>query len=348
MKTPFSYAPWTALLALLAGCNVHFDSPAECPGGCASGYVCNSESHTCVPGVCGIATCKANEKCGLGLQCYVPCNGVCGAAAYCDDSIPPGKCAPWFGPTQWGATGDGQVQKITRLELTPKQDACDLNGDGVGDNAYVGLAGLVSTSEQDAVASGYIDWLLESKPWRTDGQPMILRVLQGAPADPTHFDGTLAGGQFNVVPSSFDLAHCSASACPAVVEATDATVTNGTLHAFTGSLKVPVFVAFLRLNLKISAVAISGDVAGTAAWQTTKNGRICGYVLPADLKAALAATPDLLLAQFGGRDAVEKDLSGMTKLDVDTDGDGVKDASSIALTFETGSAKIVGLSADPP
>ncbi len=299
--------------------------------------------------------CTTGQKCGTDDKCYTPCGGPCKAAEFCDETTAPGTCKGYTPPSSWGIKGDNKVQHVIKLAISDKTKSCDLvdasgalgKTDGVGDNALAGASSLIGSNLQDAVTKGSVVLLFEPKGYATDGTKFTFNVLIGDldPKDTTH-KPTDAGGSFTVKPESYDLTKCDATGCPSLVSFNSATIKAGALDAKADKFFLNLNISSISLALTISAVDFSGTVADANSWVSTTGGRLCGYITETDLNSAIDALPDALLQQFGGKDAVKKLLPTLIKSDVDSNGDGVKDAKSLSLDIDTLGGVVTGLT--PP
>ena len=316
------------------------DIKVPCGGACKTGETCNKTTDKCEALPCGGA-CKTGEKCGTDNKCYIPCGGPCKADEYCDEATAPGTCkATAAMPTKWGVGDDGQIQKVITLAITDKTKACDMNGDGTPDNALAGAASLIGSSLSDAVKKGSVVLMFEPKTYKTDGTDFTFNVLIGdvdAADAATVADPNAAGGKFTVKKETYDPATGKS-----LVTFNKANIKAGKLTAKADKFFLNLNISSIALALTIQAVDFSGDTTDGTSWKTTTGGRLCGYITETDLNNAIDALPADLLAQFGGKDAVKKLLPTLIKSDVDSDGDGIKDAKSLALDIDTLSGSITG------
>ncbi len=326
--------------------------PGTCGGPCASGQQCDAASNQCQTLSCG-GSCLSGQKCNaMTNKCYTPCGGACGTSQYCDDATPPGTCKSLTVPDSWGIGGNGEVQKVVKLVISDKAKACDLVnaqgvlglGDGVGDNALAGASSLIGSNLQDAVKKGTMVILLEPLGYKTDGTKFSFNVLSGAvdPTDAAH-DPTTAGGLYTVRPESYDLTKCTPSYCPALTSYANATVKSGQLSASTSMGFATMSLSGIALPIKFNGLSYTGSVTGPNSWINTTGGRLCGYITETDLNAMIDAIPPDVLVQFGGKDAVKKLMPTLIKSDVDSNGDGIKDAKSFALDADTLGGFVTGL-----
>ncbi len=306
------------------------------------------------PAPCG-GKCTATEKCDAKTdKCYTPCEGKCTAKQYCDETAgAPGTCKDTAAlPEKFGIGGDGQVQKVIKLAITDKTKSCDLvdakgvlgAGDGTGDNALAGAASLIGSSLSDAVTKGSVVLLFEPKTYDTTGLDFTFNVLIGdidAADAATVANPNAVGGKFTVKKESYDPATGKS-----LVTFNKANIKAGKLTAKADKFFLNLNISSIALALTISAVDFSGDTTDGTSWKTTTGGRLCGYITEADLNTAIDTLPADMLAQFGGKDAVKKLLPTLIKSDVDSDGDGIKDAKSLALDIDTLGGIITGFT--PP
>ncbi len=312
-----------------------------CLGACVGADTCDTATNTCVHHPCR-DECTTGQRCGADNNCFYPCGKLCSTKEWCDESATPGVCRADSAPSAWGVIGDGKVQRVISLKLSDKTKSCDLDGDGALDNAFAGASSLIGSSFQDQVKKGQIFWLFENKVWLSDGLPFTINLLNGhLAAAVQHPDW--ADQEVTVDATSYDQPKCTPSDCPPVTQFIDATLSKGQLSGTATVLYLPVQISSLRLLLKVTGARLAGTVTNAKSWASTSNGRICGYVTESDLAGAIDALDPDLANQFGGKAALQSLIPTLLKSDIDSDGDGVRDAKSISLDFETFGAKVIGV-----
>ena len=295
-----------------------------------------------VPSPCG-GPCKAPEKCNSSTKkCEVfpidGCQPACQAGKYCELKATPVTCKTMgcAYPKTWGPA----MQKVSKLYL-PYKDAtgavvgCDLDEDGKPNNMFAAaLASFLKQANDQlakAVNEGSLVLVLESGDFQADGSAFGINILIGD-LDKSNKScdavSPTAQCKYTIRPASYD-ATVSAATCPSVNHFPNMTVKDG--KASRGGGNNETFVLSLpiqgfTLPLKIHQARLQGEFAGAKTWDSTKKGLICGTVAKADLDGA----------GFVG---------SLLKLDIDGDGDGIKESSSVAIEFESVGAAIIGLSA---
>ena len=307
------------------------------------------------------SACADNQDCvddgAGGKKCEdkkPPCGGPCGTGEICDtvtDKCVKPTCSL---PEATALTGNTNINKISKLALLDEKNGCDLDDDAVPNNVLgkiVGLYAQVNDTIGGAVKDGSIVILLAPDKFASDGTEFTCDLLLGD-IDPStkDCDATKDGAcKYTVGKSSYDQLSASTGTCPALVTFDPVSVKDGKLKAGGDKqnfdLNLPV--VGINLKLRISRAQLSGDQSDATAWKSTTNGMLCGVLAEDDLNAAIDAVPDELLAETGFDKATIKGLiSSLLKPDIDTDGDGTKDAISVGLSLETIHAEVTGYTAD--
>ncbi len=304
--------------------------------------------------------CADNQDCvddgAGGKKCEdkkPPCGGPCGTGEICDtvtDKCIKPTCSL---PEATVFTGNTNINKISKLALLDEKSGCDLDDDAVPNNVLgkiVGLYAQVNDTIGGAVKDGSIVILLAPDKFATDGTEFTCDLLLGD-VDPStaDCDATAPGAcKYTVAESSYNQLSSSNGTCPALVTFDPVSVKDGKLTAGGDKqnfdLNLPV--VGINLKLRISRAQLKGDQSDDKSWKNTTNGMLCGVLAEDDLNAAIDAVPDELLAETGFDTATIKGLiSSLLKPDIDTDGDGEKDAISVALSLETINAEVTGYTA---
>lgn len=277
------------------------------------------------------------------------CDPACKDGEFCDLMAKPPVCKAQTCklPSEWGP----EIQKASKLAIPAGTVGCDLDGDGKPNNAVgAGLAALLKTAN-DALAKGVKDGsitiLMETKKTATDGTDFAVNMLLGD-LDPSNkdCDGTTASCKYTVSPNSYDVSK-NAEICPAFIAFPNAKIKEGKM---TAGGKEQVFTLNLPLqgiilSLSISQATVEATVTTDPTWSASKDGLICGVITKDALGKAIDAIPEESIASLGlgNKDQVKALIGGFLKTDMDVDGDGTKDAYSVAIQWESVKGAITGM-----
>ena len=243
----------------------------------------------------------------------------------------------------WGVDGNGKgVQKVTTLSILPATSGCDLTGDGVVDNTFSALAGLMNGNIGMAIMQGTLVILFNPSAWDANGSPFQFSILGGAPdTSAAACDYTGAGCSYTVSAANFTANPCG-GACSAK-STVKALNQGGQMIGNAKLVTIPIqFGALLALHLE--ALTFTGTVTDSNAWTTTTSGQMCGFITTSNLLSAIDQVPDAIWAQTSMTKAqIEQLLPVLMPADIDSDGDGVNDAISLALGIETKLGVITGI-----
>ncbi len=316
------------------------------------GGLCTA-SQTCVNGVCVDGE-PCGGKCAEGSECKgdvcvpIPCGGKCPNGQFCDKAADggKGKCiAPTCKlPDTWGPG----LQKISKFVLKPEGKGCDLDGDGKEDNA-VGLQLIldgVNNWLSDELVSGERVTFMQPSAWKNDGTPFDIVMLTGFidPLDKA-CDKKKATCKYKVHTFNYDIFFKGTAACPPKAFWTNAKNTAGALAAGDDKTKLTVGYTFdgEYFEATVHQAHIKGTVTDDKAWTSTKSGTLCGVMTQKELDKLIDAVPDSQIPAGLSKDQIKSLLPSFLKTDIDTDGDGTKDAYSAAFDFETIPATVTGL-----
>ena len=298
------------------------------------------------------AKCKDNQVC-TDKKCVdkkVPCDGKCKAGEICD--LAKNKCVTPSCklPDAKTFTDNKNLNKILTLKILSDKDGCDLNDDGVSDNALgkiIGIYAQANDSIGKAVKDGSLVLLMSPDAWKTDKTKFTMDMLIGD-VDPSTKDCDAtdpAKCKYTVSESSYNVLFDGKGTCPAKVNF-DPTVVDGDKMTAGGNKQVfelNLPVAGVNLVLKISKAQFLGTVADKSNWKSTKDAMLCGVLSKKDLDAAIDAVPDEVLKGVGFDKATIKSLvAGVLKPDIDLSGDGESDAISVALGMTTAPVTVTG------
>jgi hypothetical protein len=277
------------------------------------------------------------------------CDPACKDGEYCDLMATPPVCKAQTCklPGEWGP----EIQKASKLAVAAGTVGCDLDGDGKPNNAVgAGLAALLKTANDalsKGVKDGSITILMETKKTATDGTDFAVNMLLGdLDASNADCDGTTASCKYTVNPASYDVTK-NAETCPAFIAFPNAKIKEGKMTAggkeqvFTLNLPLQGIV----LSLSISQATVEATVTTDPTWSASKDGLICGVITKDALGKAIDAIPEESIASLGlgNKDQVKALIGGFLKTDMDIDGDGTKDAYSVAIQWESVKGAITGL-----
>ncbi|MBM4342223.1 MAG: hypothetical protein FJ100_02465 [Deltaproteobacteria bacterium] len=303
---------------------------------------------------CG-GPCKADETCDTATdKCVakpkVGCDPACKAGEYCDLAEKKCKTQTCKFPEKWGPT----VQKVSMLKLPAGSVGCDLDGDGKPNNALsAALAAFLTQANgplEKSVKDGTIVIAMESSNYKNDGTEFGLNMLIGDVEESNKtcdLVSATANCKYTVKPDSYD-PKATTPACPPVISFPNMKNKDGQLSGggpkqiFQFTLPITTFA----LTLKITQAQLQGEVAGTATWDNTKKGLICGALAKKDIEEAIDAVPDEQFASLGGKGVIKGMIGSMLKTDIDADGDGFKESASVAIQWESVKGQVTGLT--PP
>lgn len=303
---------------------------------------------------CG-GPCKADETCDAATnKCVakpkVGCDPACKAGEFCDLADKKCKAMTCKFPEKWGP----DVQKISALSLAPAAEGCDLDGDGKVNNALTKALATFQKQANDGLDKGVKDGSLviamETAGFKSDGTEFTTNILVGdvdASNKTCDVVNDTANCKYTASINSYDF-KAATPACPPVVSFPNFKVDKGAMTA-GGPKQVFAFslpITDIILTLKISQAKLQGEVAGTTKWEGTKKGLICGAVVKKDIEAAIDAVPDEQLAKLMDKATLKGLLATLLVPDIDVDGDGTKEAVSVAIKFETVGGQITGMT--PP
>ncbi len=328
---------------------------------CAVAKDCNDNdpctSDACKNGKCQHVAVAPGSPCATGKSCTAlgacACSNPKKTGPTCGECLDPAATGPecvvaggCWPPQDWS----GAVQAVSKLVVAPKFQGCDLNQDGKVDNAISsGLSALlssVSDSLNKGVTSGSAAWLLHIP---SMSSAFSLEVMPGKLAGSGGCDPQSTSGQckYLVDAKAFDISKSTAT-CPPLIVYPNAKISGSTLTAGGPSQVVPISLNMqgVALSVTLHQATVSAQVALVGGKLSSTAGMNCGIVLKKDLETAIDAMPAAALQQLGMDAAALKSLiSSMLLADIDSDGDGSKDAYSFAYLWEAVPAQIVGIAA---
>ena len=331
-----------------SGCINEFNSAA-----CNDYDLCTSNDH------CDMGECVGDEKtCNDGNQCTndfcdpaVGCQNVFNEAA-CDDGnectegdhCDGGECVSGtLVCLSCNYAFDDAVNRVHVMQISTTATAgtaLDLDNNGVYDNSMAGIGGLANGPLQDALNEGTIHLMLEHHGLQTNGSIYTVAGFLGDPApgfESCNFAADYCG--YTVTPSAMDL-----EACSSLITFDNASIYNGVLVAGGMNYLFPFAIPLSEttmLNITLYAAAIRANVTIQGGVVTHMEGIIGGAVPKSSFVAALDAVPDEDLPL--PKSMILQMIDGLISNDIDTDGNGIADAASIAIKFEAIPCGILGI-----
>lgn len=293
--------------------------PVSCDPSCPDGAFCSTRDLCASAGpIACVQPCPAGQSCGP----FAP-------------GCRPNGCTP--GP--WPVP----VQKAVALRVALADEGCDLDGDGDVDNA-LGAVARVVPGMQDRLRET-VETAQSVVMLRQEGTD--LQVWFGALAaassrcNPASTDAFCA---YTVSPWSFDLSGERAT-CGGWWRMPNASSRDGLLAAGGGDA-TEAFVPFTStaLLVRLARARLLARAITDANGERYGDGVLCAALVPAQLRLALGALPESVLAGVGGLEKAQWLFDTLVHPDLDLDQDGRLDHVSVALLFETTQALAVGLS----
>jgi hypothetical protein len=335
----------------------HSDNTAVCDDGNA----CTS-SDTCKKGSCAGAGKSCDDKNPCTADQCDPKKGCVFAAvgsSACDDGNPctandvcnAGSCK---GTGQCACTPSfaKQVEKLTYIQIGDGGKAgqgldLDYNAKTCApadnctagiDNSLGSVASIANKPLQQAVDDGSINFLLELKDFKQG--PVSLALYTGK-LDPANAacDPQKASCLWQVDPKMIDPQKCLALVQMPGQLAGTLLKAGGPTTNFPFTLPIQG----LPLQVTIYGARIEATVALQGDQVTAFEGILAGAVPKASLMAAIDGLPDTGLPAGLDKASIKSLLEVLVESDIDTNGDGVKDAASIALKIKGVPAAITGL-----
>ncbi len=313
------------------------DGTAQCDAvpGAPADEACNGIDDDCDGAVDEGFDADGDGFAGCGIDCAGPCPAGVDCAALC----PVQDCADDDGdlnPLAADLCGDGIDQNcdgrdapcgrtssfMTRLEIVPDgvEAPCrDLDGDGVPDNAFAGLAALVHGLLAQSIAEGSLTLLpsVEGLPPGVEDGRFDLSLLRGR---------RQGLGRVQITPDSFD-----ANGVPLMLFP-NALLVAGALTAGPGDFQLGLPVPGGQPGeLRVADAVITGQLRFDDGGLSITDGTVSGVVSEADLMAGLVAIPPALAPL----------VLNLLVADIDQDGDGIADAYSTCLTWDAGPIQVV-------
>jgi hypothetical protein len=323
------------------GC-IHLVNTAACDdaNACTVGDVCSDgacsgdaigcgDDNPCTDDVCSPA-----DGCLHVPQDGTPCDDLieCTTADTCSAGVCVGdastcSCTPVFhdaGKATWIEMGtSGYVGEGLDLDEDPSTCAPEGDCDGGVDNALSILAGIANESIAEAVGAGEMNFLVELRETEPGGLLLAAYVAKLDPAN-ADCDYQTTTCQWQVNPDMLDDEHCT----PATV--LDASMDGDVLTGGGADSNLPFILPLgdSMLEVSLTNLRFVGQLTYEEGQVVAFAGIFAGAIPKSALEAAIESVPeeDLPLPK-----AAVIAFLGLLENDIDTDGDGVKDALSLGL-----------------
>ncbi|MFH1529545.1 MAG: hypothetical protein ABIK09_02300 [Pseudomonadota bacterium] len=289
------------------GC-VH--SPAETGAPCDDGLAC-STGDACLDGVCAADT----SECGCLVTFSDAVNKVIALQIGLD-----------------GHSGSG-------LDVDGNPGTCAPAGSCSGgiDNALSMLGGFANAALASSVTEGQVIFLFEHREFSATGGVYEVVFHIGEAAD-DQCDVQATTCPYLVAPDTFS------EDCSPLVSLDNAQINGATLTGggpgFSFPLVLPISDGVL-LELTLFATQVEALVSFEAGKPVALDGVLAGAISKAAMIEALDAVPADQLPL--DKDLIIQMIQGLIQSDIDTDGDGAKDAASVGLPFTAIAGTIIGL-----
>ena len=310
---------------------------ASNPKGCDDGNACTLDAcdkkNGCVASPTGEGKpCDDGNACTKSDACKA---GACKGTGAC-------ACTPTFSPTVAKVTSlqigkGGQPGQGLDLDVNPKTCAPKSSCTGGIDNALGAIAGLVNGQLVKPVTDGSILLLVEVMDYKQG--PVTLAIHQGKlDATNASCDIQKAGCLYTADSSLLDALTCKPKASLSGKVVGDALTAGGKGTVFPLSLPLQDGV---YLNLTLYDLQLTATISVSDKKIVTFSGILGGAVPKAQLMAAIDALPNEGLPL--PKDAIKSLLDSTVETDIDADGDGKKESSSIALLVQGVAGKLTGV-----
>ena len=331
-------------------------------GPCEDGNPCTLQD-TCFSGLCLGFTkdCSDGNSCTLdecgvtGVCLHPPLDGgACDDGKECtvDDACSFGVCAGndsacvcepnfslvvnKFNGIQMGP--NGEPGSGLDVDENPETCAPENSCSGGIDNALSALASFANDALAESILNGDVIMLLEHDGYNEDGIPFTTYFHIGESAEATcDINGNTC--PYWVEGSGYD------EACVPVVVLPGMKVDNGLLTGGGKGTQLPIVLPLSEtalLALTLYDVQISAEVT-TVNGSVTLQGVLGGAVKETDLVSAIEALPEGSFPGGLSSEVVISLLSSLVVADIDINGDGVNEASSIGLPFTAIDGTLVGV-----
>ena len=300
---------------------------------------------------------KFNEMpCDDGIDCSVTDTCTGGACIGIKTGLCP-LCEKFFSATvgklivfqigKNGTAGEG-IDVDGNPKTCSPADSC---ADGI-DNAASALAFFINKPLIAAVQNGSFSFVAEFQNYQGEGQEFTLNLYQVNMAASSKTTVPPCDGQKDVCEWEVFQAAMTPD-CQPKFSFPKATVVGGKLKAGGAGTLFAMDASIMgasNATLYVMGASIQGTVKFGPDGKTIQAiaGVLGGAVPQKTVVDVINSMDDALFAQFGMTKAAALELiKGLLEIDIDTDGDGTPDASSIGLRFSAIGAKITGFQTAP-
>jgi len=277
-------------------------------------------------------SCDDGQECSVDDQCVA---GVCaGDEAGC-------QCQPEFTDSvnkvvEMVIGADGTVGQALDVDGNPTTCSPASSCEGGLDNALSAIGSFANDSFAESLEDGSIILLFEHAIEAVSGGVYSLHFYVGEVGDP------LCNVQTDICSYYAQSAFVDED-CQPTISLDNAVIDNGYLQAGGPDVTIPLALplAGSSLNVVLYNVKVEGQVVIDGAKVVAMGGVLGGAVRKDDLTQALESLPPENLPAGLDLATIISLLDVLVVADVDTDGDGVKDAASVGFPFTTLPGKIV-------
>ncbi len=341
----------------LSGCKY-----TQVTGACNDGNACTSDTFCtpqgCVgkPTNCDDANTCTNDSCNPLSGCsYQPIAGACddGKACSTGDVCKAGKCSADTSKCGCEPTFTDVISHVTSLyigtggvpgqglDIDKNAATCAPDGCSAGiDNQLSILSGLANPEIEKAFASGDLALLYEFVGLKTNGEVFTINFLPAKGPDDGCNPQTQTCG-YSVEASALD-----PKTCLALVSFKNAKIVGNKLTAGGPGSTFPFEVPGIQgvsLDLVLGNAQINATVTIAAGKVTAMSGILGGAVAKETFLAAIDAVDESGLPPGLDKNSLKGFIEILIQNDIDTNGDGQKDAASIGLTFAANQGTILGV-----
>ena len=330
--------------------------PCDDQDSCTGPDLCAEGACIGVPKDCEDGNSCTLDACEAGIGCV---HSPAAAGSPCDDGLAcstgdeclDGACVADLSECGCVISFSDAVNKVNSLQIgLDGQPGSGLDVDGnpgtcapagscsAGiDNALSLLGGFANDALVGAVDEGQVIFLFEHRNFSATGAVYEVSFHIGKAAD-EQCDVQAATCPYLADPATFD------ADCAPLVSLDNAQVNGATLTGGGPGYSFPLVLPLsdgVLLEVTLFATQVKAQVGFEAGKPTTLDGILAGAISKQAMLDAIDAVPAEQLPL--DKDLIIQMISGLIQSDIDTDGDGAKDAASVGLPFTAIAGTIVGL-----